>query len=117
MADKPQPISYSHKDSAALTRLQVHLKPLELQGIVDRWDDTRIRPGQDWKAEIDRTLDEARVAIFLVSADFLAPDFISEDELPPILMAQTRAGLGSSPSDFGTLPIHRNSHVKEIPIY
>ncbi|MGK7911222.1 MAG: SUMF1/EgtB/PvdO family nonheme iron enzyme [Synechococcus sp.] len=94
-------ISYSHRDSSALERLQVHLKPLERDGIVERWDDTKIRAGQDWKAEIDRALDEARVAILLVSADFLASDFIHDDELPPILLAQAREGLDVLPVILG----------------
>ncbi|MEO0353364.1 MAG: SUMF1/EgtB/PvdO family nonheme iron enzyme [Cyanobacteria bacterium P01_A01_bin.3] len=86
-------ISYSHKDAASLERLQVHLKPLERQGIVDRWDDTKILAGQDWEAEIKNALSEARVAILLVSADFLASSFIVRDELPPILLAQRQEGL------------------------
>ncbi|MGK7910560.1 MAG: toll/interleukin-1 receptor domain-containing protein [Synechococcus sp.] len=86
-------ISYSHRDAAALERLQVHLKPLERQGIVDRWDDTKIQAGQEWKAEIETALSEARVAILLVSADFLASSFIDRDELPPILLAQKEEGL------------------------
>ena len=101
MADKPKRtkvfISYSHKDASALERLQVHLKPLERQGIVERWDDTQIKAGQDWRAEIERALAEARVAILLVSADFLASDFIDRDELPPILLAQKQEGLDVLP--------------------
>ncbi len=38
-------ISYSHKDEKWLKRLQVHLKPLERQRRLDRWDDTRIAGG------------------------------------------------------------------------
>ena len=34
-------ISYSHKDQKWLDRLQIHLKPLEREGLFDRWDDTR----------------------------------------------------------------------------
>lgn len=84
-------ISYSRKDARWLERIQVHLKPLERDGLVDRWDDTRIGAGDKWREEIERAIDEAAVAVFLVSADFLASDFVHEIELPKLL---TRAKAG-----------------------
>lgn len=78
-------ISYSHLDRDYLDRLIVHLKPLEKKGLIDLWVDTRLYAGDRWKEEIEKALDRATVAILLVSADFLASDFIIENELPPIL--------------------------------
>ncbi len=86
-------ISYSHSDSEILKRLQVHLKPLEREGKVDHWDDTKIRPGQRWKEEIKQAIASAKVAVLLLSADFLASDFIASDELPPLLTAAATDGL------------------------
>jgi hypothetical protein len=40
-------ISYSHKDREALERFQRFLLPLEQKGLVDPWDDTRIKQGDD----------------------------------------------------------------------
>ena len=88
-------ISYSHHDDDslyALERLQVFLKPIEKEGIAKRWDDTLINPGDDWLEEIQKALDSTRVAILLVSADYLASDFISNDELPPLLHAARKKG-------------------------
>ncbi len=86
-------ISYSHKDSKWLQRLQVHLKPLEQLHNITRWDDTLIKPGENWRAMIERALEETRVAILLISADFLASDFINSNELPPMLSASVSEGL------------------------
>ena len=83
-------VSYSHKDEEYFTRLLVHLRPFERNGLIDAWSDTKIKAGQDWQQEIDAALKRATAAILLISADFLASDFIVNNELPPLLFrAQT----------------------------
>ena len=86
-------ISYSHADKDWLDRLKRHLKPLVREGNLDYWDDTHIRPGDDWKQEIQNALDTAQVAVLLISADFFASDFIDETELPPLLDAAKAKGV------------------------
>lgn len=86
-------ISYSRKDSNALKRLQVFLQPVEEQYGVSRWDDTQIDSGGLWKEQISSAISSARVAILLVSADFLASEFIRKNELPSILIAAKERGL------------------------
>jgi transcriptional regulator with XRE-family HTH domain len=78
-------VSYSHKDKEYVSRLLIHLRPLEKKGLIDAWVDTRIAAGEKWKEEIQKALKDARAAVLLISADFLASDFIIEDELPPLL--------------------------------
>jgi serine/threonine protein kinase len=81
-------ISYSHADKPFLDELHPYLKPLERDGNFDYWDDARIVAGANWKEEIQKAIESARIAICLVSADFLASEFITHEELPLLLAAR-----------------------------
>lgn len=102
-------VSYSHRDARWLSRLQVHLMPLARDFGIDLWDDTKIKSGMNWRQEINEAMRTARVAILMVSADFLASEFIVKNELPPLLAAASKEGtlilpVILSPSMFLHLP-------------
>jgi hypothetical protein len=85
-------ISYSHKDKEYLDRVMVHLKPLERENLIDLWVDERIKAGDKWKDEINKALEQSNVAVLLISADYLASDFIANQELQPLLINASMNG-------------------------
>ena len=102
-------VSYARTDAKWLRRLQVHLKPLSTDHGIDLWDDTRITAGSQWRGELDAAMHAADVAVLLVSADFVASDFIRRNELPPLLVAAKQRGVRIlpvivGPSMFDTIP-------------
>jgi hypothetical protein len=90
-------VSYSHRDKIWLERLRVHLRPLERRYKVLVWSDSRIEPGMRWQLEIANALASTKVAVLLVSADFLSSEFITNNELPPLLEAAVREGTSILP--------------------
>jgi TIR domain len=113
-------ISYCHRDKEYLERLLVHLKPLEREGLIDPWVDTRLKAGEHWKKEIEVALQQASVAIILVSADSLASDFVVRNELPPILAKAKEDGtlvipIVVKPCRFGRDPHLSQFHSHNAP--
>lgn len=86
-------ISYSHKDEAWKNLLLTHLHLFEKQGVMEIWDSGEIQVGSNWSQQIENQIKSADIAILLVSADFLASDFIIEKELPALFSRRQKEGM------------------------
>ncbi len=83
-------VSYAHEDQAWRQRFEVLLTPLVRRHGLTVWTDQAIGPGRRWRPEIDTAISRSQVALLLVSADFLASDFIIDHELPALLRHRVR---------------------------
>lgn len=79
-------ISYSPRDENFLRELEVHLALLRRQRTINIWHSQYIVAGQEIVEEIDSRLRSAQLILLLISADFLASDFLYEKELSQVLM-------------------------------
>lgn len=86
-------ICYARKNSEWKERVETHLKPFENYFNITVWSDENITKGGDWDAEIKAALQRAKVAILLETPDFLASNYIHNDELPEIMRAAEDEGL------------------------
>ena len=80
-------ISYSHKDEEWLKKLQEVIAPDIRNDRVTVWSDKQIDPGDPWFNKITEAINQARVAVLLVSLNFLASEFILKEELPRLVEA------------------------------
>ena len=74
-------ISYSHRDETFKDELDVHLSALKRSGLVDVWHDRRIDAGTDWDDSIRAELEAADIILLLVSASFLASEYVWQVEI------------------------------------
>ncbi len=81
-------LSYSHSDRQWVDRLLIHLRAIADK--VEVWYDSQIMVGASWSDEITKAISTADVAILLVSADYLASDFIADWELPTLLQSSAQ---------------------------
>jgi tetratricopeptide (TPR) repeat protein len=86
-------ISYSHKDEIWKDRMQPHLQILEQHGHIELWDDRKIDVGDTWYNEIESAMMDAAVAVCLISADYLASDFVTKEEVPFLLGRREKEGM------------------------
>ena len=83
-------VGYSHEDTEWKDRLCQMLAPFLRDGGIELqlWvDDESIQPGDRWHEKIQSALKAAGVAVVLVSASFLASEYVMKYELPEIMSA------------------------------
>jgi tetratricopeptide (TPR) repeat protein len=86
-------ISYSHKDEIWKDRLLPHLGMLAKAGRLTIWEDRAIDAGATWYNEIKRAMEDAEVAVCLISADYLNSDFCIKEEIPYLLERRKSDGM------------------------
>jgi len=86
-------ISYSHEDAVWLKRVRTQLTVLVRKGLIDIFDDTLITGGEGWYARLDEEMLRAKLAVLLVSPDFIDSDFIQREEIPRIFDKHTAGGM------------------------
>lgn|SRR5574341_2440024 len=92
-------ISYSHKDEKWKDRLVTQLAVLQKD--FEIWTDREIEAGEDWYQKIDEALNNASVAILLVSANSLTSKFILNEEVARLLKRRDEEGLRIIPVILG----------------
>lgn len=74
-------LSYSRNNANEKKELIKHLSVLKDNGLIREWNDEDIIAGDFWEQVIIEKLNSADIVIFLVSAEFLASDYINKVEL------------------------------------
>jgi hypothetical protein len=77
--------SYAHEDEAFVRELEKQLGMLKRLGVIATWHDRQIQAGESWERAIDEQLASAQVILFMVSADFVASDYIWNREMTTAL--------------------------------
>ena len=62
--------------------MEKHLYTLKRSGKIATWQDGEILPGAYWDEKIKQELHNADIILFLISADFIASDYIWNTEVP-----------------------------------
>ena len=76
-------------------RVEVAIKSMQFEGLeLSIWNDKHLRTSSKWQEEIFDVLSKSKIAILLISNDFLASDFIQNQELPKILARASSNELG-----------------------
>jgi internalin A len=85
-------ISYAHEDEQFKDRIDKIMAGMKRRGIIDTWQDRSVSPGDDWYEEVQTAMNEADIAILLISADFIESRFIKEG-VPRLLERRKKEGM------------------------
>ena len=125
----PQPLKtfiiYAREDAAFKNELLRQLAPFAQMGLLEKWDDSNILPGEEWEKSIEKALEASQIVLMLVSADSLFSNFIQRRELKkaleqkregstrviPILVRDCLYDMAEGISDLQMLPLHPVSRL------
>src|SRR5262245_9048841 len=101
--------SYAQEDELLKKELEKHLAVLLHEQVLRGWSSRCIDAGASFRGEVDRHLERADLILFLVSADFLASDYIYDTEMRRALARHERKettviGVVLRPCDYREAP-------------
>ena len=105
-------ISYSHNDSdrPLLEKLLKQIAPLKQNKVIEIWEDALIAPSCEWNDEIMKQLNHADIVVMLVSSDYIASEFVNNEEVP---LAMKRCEEGHC----RIVPVLLRSCMHDVPPY
>jgi hypothetical protein len=74
-------LSYSHRDEKLKDEFIKHLAALSRSQLISVWNDRALQGGQNWDDKIKDELKQADIILLLISADFIASEYIWKVEL------------------------------------
>lgn len=83
-------IAYAPEDTALKDSLVEHLSMLRRGGIIDAWHEERLSAGDDVQVVKSQWLNRADIVLLLLSADFLASDYLFDNEVKTALERHRR---------------------------
>ncbi len=127
-------ISYSHRDTEWCDQIERALKALRFSRLnmtdlksgrlhdkahftYSAWTDKEINPGQHWAQEIDEAILQARIAVLLISTDFLASEFILAEEIPRLYDRQEERELAIMPLIIRPCAWNNTAWLQGIEVY
>jgi serine/threonine protein kinase len=94
-------ISYNRVDKRSLSELKEALKPYTYTDEIVLWsDDKKIPIGAEWESEIEKAIEEARVALLIITRNFFESEYIARKELLRIFKRHSHDGLDIWPIPF-----------------
>jgi internalin A len=100
-----------------LDDFDTHFKPFIRDGSIKSWSDREIEPGLEWFKAINLARTAAKIAILLVTPDFIASDFIHEYELGPLLKEAKEGGFESFGYPFKLAPTKKRLSRITKPLF
>jgi hypothetical protein len=91
-------VSFSLADHALKHKLDPHLHSLGRFSGIEVWTTDRVQAGDDWRREVGAALERADVALLLISADYLASNFLQDVEVPRLFQRRAEGGLRVVPA-------------------
>ncbi len=73
--------SYDDRDRELRDELEKHLATLKHQQLIKPWHNRDISAGTEWKSVVDKNLNDAQIILLLISADFIASEYLYAFEM------------------------------------
>lgn len=107
-------ISYSHDNAKWLEKLRKHLNHLSKHAQIEYWSDKNIVPGTSFHDEMKQAMEVTRIAVLLVTPEYLDSEFICDEALPYFVEMFQKQEI-----DIFWIPISASSYqlsqLKDIP--